>query len=189
MINITFIGNCQTISLCFFFQELLDSKLYNVSWVLYGDEFIPHMGKWSTKCENKIMSLDESIERIKHSDYIIYQQIIEDKSAFCNTNALREMKKNTCTLIHIPSIYLIYDDFDNSIKNLISRENTNNVDIKVSTIFYQFRNENLMLTSWHPSTFLFMEIMKILCHKLHVEFFNEKTYKNYLKNKNYIGLP
>lgn len=189
MINITFIGNCQTVSLCFFFQELLDTKVYNVSWTLYGDEFLPHMGKWSIKCQNKILSYDDSIERIKKSDYIVYQQIIEEKSTFCNTNALKEMKKNTCVLIQIPSIYLIYDEFDTSIKNLENREIINNVDIKVSTIFYKFRNENLMLTCWHPNTFLFMEIIKILCNKLHVKFFTDTKYKKFLKNKNYIGLP
>jgi hypothetical protein len=36
--NITFIGNCQTATLCFYFQQLLNC---NINWVLYGDEFIP----------------------------------------------------------------------------------------------------------------------------------------------------
>jgi hypothetical protein len=68
--------------------------------------------------------------------------------------------KSSCKLIQIPSIYLIYSDFDNSIKELIDRENYNNVDIKVSNIFYYHRNINLMINRYHPNTFLFLKIVK-----------------------------
>ena len=70
--------------------------------------------------------------------------------------------KSSCKLIQIPSIYLIYSDFDNSIKELIDRENHNNVDIRVSKIFYYHRNINLMITCWHPNTFLFLKLVKVV---------------------------
>jgi hypothetical protein len=41
--NITFIGNCQTASLCFYFQELQDN--FNSQWLLYGDDFKQYIGK------------------------------------------------------------------------------------------------------------------------------------------------
>ena len=97
--------------------------------------------------------------------------------------------KNSCKLIQIPSIYLIYDNFDNSIKELINRENENNVDVKVSNILYKFKHVNLMLTCFHPKTFLFMEIIKLLCNLLNYNFFTEEQYNNYLKNENYMELP
>ena len=38
--NITFIGNCQTLILCFYFQQLLNKdENNNICWVLYGEEF------------------------------------------------------------------------------------------------------------------------------------------------------
>lgn len=186
--NITFIGNCQTVSLCFYFQQLLNEN-NNICWVLYGEDFIPHIGNWSMKCKNKIIDYDNSIQKIKDSDIIIYQNICESKSLFSNTNTLLEIKKNSCKLIQISSIYLIYNDFDNSIKELINRENENNVDIKVSNILYNFKDNNLMLDYCHPKTFLFMEIIKELCNLLNFNFFTEEQYNNFLKNENYMELP
>jgi hypothetical protein len=187
--NITFIGNCQSVSLCFYFQQLLNSNEYNVCWVLYGEEFKPHIGNWSAKCKNKIIDYDSSVQQIKESDIIIYQNISTDKSLFSNTGTLKEMKKGTCKLVQIPSIYLVYDDFDNSISDLVNREIKNNVDIKVSFLFTKFKTTNLMLTHNHPKTFLFMEIVKMLCDSLALDFFKEDQYTNFIKNENYMELP
>jgi len=186
--NITFIGNCQIVSLCFYFQQLLNEN-NNIYWVLYGDEFIEHMGDWSIKCKNKIIDYNDSIQKIKDSDIIIYQNIDINKSSFSNTKILHEITKRGCKLIQISSIYLIYEDFDNSIKELINRENKNNVDIKISNILYNFKDSNLMLTYSHPNTFLFMEIIKLLCNLLDYNFFTDEQYNNFLMNENYMDLP
>jgi len=186
--NITFIGNCQMLSLCYYFQQLL-SKDNNICWVSYGKDFNHHLGKWSVKCKNKIIDYDNSIQTIKDSDIIIYQNIDVNKSLFSNTNTLRKLTNNSCKLIKIPSIYFIYNDFSNSIKELINRENKNNVDIKVSNILYNFKNTNLMLTCVHPKTFLFLELIKILCNLLNYNFFTDEQYNNFLKNENYMELP
>ena len=186
--NITFIGNCQTVALCFYFQQLLNQN-NNICWISYGEEFKQYLGKWCFKCKNKIIDHYSSIRKIKNSDVIIYQNTDINKSSFCNTNTLREIIKKSCKLIQIPSIYLIYNDFDNSIKELIDRENKNNVDIKISNILYNFKDINLMLTCKHPKTFLFMEIVKLLCNLLNFNFFTEDQYNNFLKNENYMELP
>ncbi len=186
--NITFIGNCQTLSLCFYFQQLNIQK-YNCNWCLYGDEFKQHLSNWVNKCENKIYDYDVSIELIKNSDIIIYQEIDVDKSYFCNTIYLQKIMKSSCKLIKIPSIYLIYNDFDNSIKELIERENKNNVDIKISNILCYYKENNIMLTSNHPTTFLFLEIIKIICGLLNENFCTEDQCNIFLKNENYIELP
>jgi hypothetical protein len=186
--NITFIGNCQTLSLCFYFQQLLNEN-NNICWVLYDEEFKQHLGDWSVKCKNKIIDYDKSIQKIKDSDIIVYQNIDVNKSLFSNTNTLRELTNNSCKLIKIPSIHLVYNDFDNSIKELINRENKNNVDIIISNIIYNFKDKNLMLTCCHPKTFLFMEIIKLLCNLLNYNFFTEEQYNNFLKNENFMELP
>lgn len=188
--NITFIGNCQTASLCFYFQQLLINN-NNICWVLYGEEFKRHIGNhhWSVKVKNKIIDYDNSIQTIKDSDIIIYQNIDVTKSLFSNTTTLRELTNNSCKLIKIPSIHLVYNDFDNSIKELINRENENNVDIKISNILYNFKDTNLMLTVNHPNTFLFLEVVKTLCIFLNYNFFTEEKYNNFLKNENYMELP
>jgi hypothetical protein len=182
--NITFIGNCQTVSLCFYFQQLL--KEYNICWLLYNEDFKIHLGNWSEKCKNKIVDENISIQHVENSDIIIYQVI---ENTIFNTCNLLKYKKDSCKLIKIPSIYLIYEDFDNSINNLIEREIKNNVDVKVSNIFLLFKNTNLMLSCNHPTTFLFMEIIKQLCLFINIDFFKEEQYNIFLKNENYMELP
>jgi len=183
---ITFIGNCQTLALCFYFQQLNQS--ITACWLMYGDEFLPHFDKWTNKCKNIIKEYNDSIEIIKKSDVIIYQNINIKKSLFCNTNTLRKLNKN-CKLILIPSIHLVYNNFDNSIKELIKRENKNNVNIKISKILYKYKNRNIMLTCNHPTTFLFMKIMKKLCKLLNFNYFTDDQYNIFIKNNNYMELP
>jgi hypothetical protein len=172
---ITFIGNCQMLSLCFYFQQLLQSNEYCCCWILYGKEFKPFLGLWSYKCNNKIIHYHKSIEQIKRSDVIIYQEVNKTKSLFCNEETLNTIKKTTCTLIKLPSIYLDYTKYNDSIKELYKREIHNNVDIKISYILHKFRVHKLMLTIHHPTTFLFMIIVKRLCTFLHIPLFTKKT--------------
>jgi hypothetical protein len=187
--NITFIGNCQMLSLCYFFQQLLNSTYYKIFWISYSEDFNKHLGLWSNKCKNKITDYDISIKQIKNSDIIIYQNVKINLTLFAYTEKLNELKKNTCRLIQISSIYLIYKEYDDSIKKLQDRENNNNSNIKVSYIFEKYRNDNLMLTYNHPKTFLFLEIIKELCILLNVDFFNKDQYDDFLKNENFMELP
>jgi hypothetical protein len=46
-----------------------------------------------------------------------------------------------------------------------------------------------MLTANHPKTFLFMEIVKLLCILLNFDFFTEEQYRTYLENDNFMELP
>jgi len=188
--NITFIGNCQTLSLCFYLQQLLKNKNCNIRWISYGEEFNRHLCEWSDKCTNKILHYgDEAIEQIKISDFIIFQEISFGNSHFSNTTKLSQLKKNSCRLIKMPSIYLDYDNYDTSLIELQKRERENKVDIKVSLILEKFKPTNLLLTVNHPSSFLFMEIMKELCVLLNIEFFGEEEYNKFIQNKNYMNLP
>ena len=191
MIHIAFIGNCQTISLCFFLQQLLvrNKKNYQVKWCLYGDKFKAHLAKWSEKCNHKIIDYDQSIEYIKICNFIIYQDISKEKSTFSNVDILTKIKKEDCKLIKMPSIFFEYSSYDNSLEELIQKETNLNVDIKVSQIIDKHKPNILMLTKNHPKTFLFLEIMKEICKFLNIEFFDQRLYLHYMNNPNYMGLP
>jgi hypothetical protein len=186
---LTFIGNCQTLSLCFYFQQLLNNENDNVFWILYGEEFKQHLGNWSDKCKNKIYDYDCAVQQIKNSDFIIYQEIKTNKSAISNTIFLQEHKKDDCRLIKIPSIYFDYNDFDNSLLQLQTLETTNNTDIKVSNILNRYKNYTLMLTINHPKTSLFLQLVNELCILINIPFFSKKQYYFFLKNKNFMELP
>lgn len=117
----------------------------------------------SDKVNNKIIEQYEAIEIIKNSDFIIYQETNISKSYFSNYNKLRQLKNYTCKLIRIPSIYLNYNDYDNSLKELQRREISKNVDITVSNIIEKNKNDKIVFGINHPTTFLFLEIIKELC--------------------------
>lgn len=185
--KITFIGNCQTVTLCFYFQQLLPHA--DICWLLFGPEFQASLSTWSNKCKNKILDYSKSIEHVKISDVIIYQEVVPEKSTFCNTLTLQELKQESCKLIKIPSIYLDYGRYDISIKELQTREIEKKADVLASTIFEKNRDKCLMLTVWHPNTFLFMEVMKEICKIMDIEFFSAEQEAEYLKNNNYMGLP
>lgn len=187
--NITFIGNCQMVSLCFFIQQLLKNEKYYICYCCYGDEFEPHLGTWSDKVINKIINMDESIEIIKNSDFIIYQEIDIHKSYFSNFEKLCELKNTNCQLIKIPSIYINYNDYDNSIKELQHREINKNVDIAVSTIIEKNKEDKLVFGAVHPTTFFFLEIIKELCIILNLNFFENNEYNKFLENSNFMDLP
>jgi len=186
---ITFIGNCQALTLCYYFQELFINTNYTTNWLLYGDEFKPHLGNWCDKCNNKIINYHESIENIKICDIIIYQEIDINKSSFSNTTFLQETKKDTCRLIKIPSIHFDYNHYNMSLRQLQRREKLNNTDIKVSELFEKFKKYNLMLTPNHPKTSLFLEIVKEICLLLNIDFFTKAQCMIFLKNSNFMGLP
>lgn len=186
---ITCIGNCQTLSLCFYLQKLLGPD--NISWIVYGDEFIHHLGTWSDKCQNKILDYDNSIEQIKISDIIIFQNVDLKKSNFCNKQTISELKKRDCMVIQIPSIYIETYNFDESIKELIKREEKNDVDIKVSDILIKYKRnlDRLVIHEHHPKTFLFLEVLKRITDMIGIDFFTRKEYINFIQNDNYMGLP
>ena len=174
------------ISLCFYFQQLLPD--YTISWCLYGDEFRPHIAQYSDKCKHKIMDYNKSIEQIKCSDIILYQEIAKDKSPFSNSITLHELAPSA-RFIKLPSIYLEYANYDTSIAELQKRELEKEVDIKVSSIFNKYRSQTLMLTVFHPTTFLFLEVIKEICEQLKIDFFTEDQCKRFLEKNNYMELP
>jgi len=183
---IAFIGNCQTASLTFYFQQLLDC---NIQWLLYGEEFRGHLTAWSDKVKNKVLDYNISLDIIKNSDFIIYQEICKEKSEFSNSETLNSIKKDACILIKIPSIYLDYSDYDNSIEELKKREIQNSVDITVSDIFENNRDKILLRGLWHPTTFLFLEIIDKICKLMNIDTFSSNTKETFLQDDNYMALP
>ena len=189
MTNITFIGNCQTVALCFFFQQLTNKDNYNIYWVLYGDEFKQHIGDWSHKCKNMLFDDNNIKKQLMVSDIIIFQEISELKSKISNKKFLKIINKN-CKLICIPCAYINYNEFNNFIKELQKRERNKNVDIIYSDILIKFKNDRLCTKlPNHPTTFFFMEIMKKICLYINIPFFDIDSYNYFLQKVNYMELP
>jgi len=181
--KVTFIGNCQLVALCYYFQQLTD----DAKWVCYGKEFLEHLASWSDKCADKILDHDEAIARVRASDVIVYQEVVAWKSTFCNEKTLRELKGPTCMLLKVPSIQWDYSDAD-ILKGLQARERANNVDITASDMFERFKDKKLMLDICHPTTFMFLELVREICKRTGVDFFTHEQAARFLQNENHMGL-
>lgn len=181
--KVTFIGNCQLVALCYYIQHLVD----DARWVCYGDEFLPHLTSWSDKCEDKILDHDGAIARVRDSDVIVYQEVTGWKSSFCNERTLRELKSSGCMLIKVPSIQWDYSDAD-ILKGLQAREIANNVDITASDMFERFKDTKLMLDICHPTTFMFLELVREICKRTGVDFFTDEQAALFLEDENHMGL-
>lgn len=144
---------------------------------------------WSDKCKNKILQNDVSINFIKSCDVIIYQKINIQTSKYFNEENILKIKKPEAKLIKVPSIFINYKDYDKSLLELQRRENINNVDIFVSQIIDKNKSKNIMLSINHPTTFLFLEVLKEICIILKINFFTNDKYLYYMKNKNFMELP
>lgn len=184
---ITFIGNCQTLALCFYLQQLNADD--DVGWVLYSEDFLPNVTQWSEKIKNKILNIDDAIERVKISDFIIYQEINIEKSIFSNCNYLQSVKQEHCRLISMSSIYIDFADWRGSLREMKKREDSNNVLIRVSDLIEAFPDEYTMIAVVHPSTFLFLEILKEICILMNIPFFSADAIAIFLEYNNYIQLP
>jgi hypothetical protein len=187
--KIVFVGNCQTGSLSFYFQQL--SSNYDVKWLLYHESFKGHFGEWSDKIENKIDNYDIIMDEIRNSDVIVYQEICREKSLFCNTETFLKNKKESCRLIKIPDIYFDYSKCEDSIKELIMREVKNKVDIKVSDIFLKYRERRRLMNAnvHHPTTFVFLKVLHRLCKLLNIDTLSKEKRNMFLQDDNYMKLP
>lgn len=191
MQKITFTGNCQLVSLCYFLQKLLDNKDYFIQYIVYGEEFKYCFGEWSQKCNNIITEYEDNyIKELQSSDIIIYQEVKEEKSLFANEIIINKLKKDNCLLIKLPVIYFDYSNYDNSYIELTNREERNNVTIKASEIIKQHYPNKIMLNNNnHPSTFFFLEMLKRICQILQINFFDEDTYNYFMQDQNHMELP
>lgn len=162
--------------MCFYFQNLG----YQASWLMYGEEFRQFLKtRWIQKVNH---STDVGL--INDSDVIVYQEVSEETSTFCNRRVLQTLVKPTCRLIMMPCIYVELE-----LNELRARELNNKVDITVSDLMETYKDRKLMLTKNHPTTFLFLLVVDRLCNRLNVTTFSNDQKSLFLQNDNYMGLP
>jgi hypothetical protein len=98
-------------------------------------------------------------------------------------------KKEKSILISLPHIFCDYEKYDKSILRLQEKEYKYNVTITVSDIINNNKHIKIIYSNIHPTTFLFLEILKKICVILKIDFFDEEQYNYYISNINYMNLP
>jgi hypothetical protein len=159
-----------------------------VQWILYGEEFRKHCTWWIMKVQNRIMDFSNYEQVIASSDVICYQEVVQEKSTFCNSVTIGQLKKPSAQLIKFPSFFFKVNESEESIRALVERETRNSVDITVSNII-QKNPAYYMISEHHPSTSLLLEVLRELCKRLNIPFFSQTDCAVYTNNPNYMELP
>lgn len=167
------IGNCQTAAICKYIRELPDDHMafwicpdsyINQTWIkderIFGSEQV------------KFHIFEDSKKReiIQTSDVLIYQP------NFTSLQLISENSSHNQFKIGIPPILV------NSKEFMIEKEEKYSTKIKVSEIIKKHKDKVLYIRQEnHPSTFLYLEILKEICSILGVRFFNQQSYDEIIK--------
>jgi hypothetical protein len=186
--KIGLVGNCQSLALCFYLQELLRGSNHEVRWVCYGQEMAINLIAWSDKCIHKITDDEEGIAYLKTCDHIIYHPIKATTSKNFSTEQIKSYATNKLTSVQ--AVHFDIASFQDSLAETKRREALNQIDITVSDIFESYgHTHTLLLTHNHPTTFLLLEILRKICTVLEQPFFSEDQLRTYTSNINYMELP
>ena len=181
--KITLLGNCQTKALSWYIQQLDAS--FDVKWICI-DTF--YKSNWALTKNFKgkdieiIFDKNESIERLKNSDYIIFQHVKPSKSKYFHSEIIKKYQ-SYAELISISSFYYEPEDPQEiSFKGMIDRAKKLNINIPAHKIIEKYRVDDIVtIHPYHPKSLYFLELLRQICEKTGWNYYSDKQYNQYLK--------
>ena len=179
--KITLLGNCQTKALSWYIQQLDPS--FNVKWICIEVLLKKNWGNpyFMNKPVNTITDIQQGIERLKLSDYVIFQHIQTSTSTNYN---LAQLKKHASKgkLISISSLlYQPSDPTQQYLKGMIERAQKLNIDIPAHKMIEKHGSKITMQQKNHPHVFYFLELVREICAKTGWDYYSDEQYNRYLK--------
>lgn len=190
MINlkIGFVGNCQANALCWYFRKLLQSDFYWVDGVFGKDNsYINDQNRFLDQPKFNIDDHELGIRYLKSCDVIIYQKIKPERNAYFNYLKIEQEYSNKKTkLISFP--HIVFNEETGDYKEMVIREEKNNVSIRASQIIRSNQKNQLMVRGIknfdYPTAFFFLEIIKVMFDLLSIRL-DKNIYQQYLE----LGYP
>jgi len=187
--KISLIGNCQTLALTWYLQQL--NKDFDVQWIQLagelGNKIASESNAWGKKI-TKIVSIETGINRLQQSDYVIFQHLKIKTSPHYN---LEELKKHVTKgkLISISSFF--YDPSDPerfNLKRMKQIANKLKIDVSAHKIIEKHGSKITVEKSAkghnkinHPQAFYFLEVVRGICAKTGWDYYSDEQYNQYLK--------
>ena len=177
MTKISLIGNCQTKALTWYIQQLDPS--FDVEWICI-EPFLPYWGpnrRFNGKPIPVISDIKKGIERVKCSDYIIYQHTKTSTSKAYNPTELKKHAK-IAKLISISSFF--YDPEEPKYFNgMKQRAKENNVDIPAHKLIEKHGSKITVAKYNHPHVFYFLELVREICEFVGWDYYSDHQYNQY----------
>jgi len=187
--KISLVGNCQTQCYSYFLKMLMPEE--DIYWCAYRD---PLPWNWMRDDYGVYhIGVDDGVKHIEESDVVIYQPIASDQtSEFYHMGLMENYISDSAKSITVPIVVFdVEKDYDSQIRRLRRKENFKSMEIKAVPYFqkYKDRTEDLMLNYNHPTTFLFLEILREVCLKMDFPFFEDERYNELILERNFMELP
>lgn len=196
--KISLIGNCQTIVLAWYLQQLED----NLDIVRIKME-----GDLGDKIENNFFSLnslskenqiqkDASIIkvikqpelgeiRLRESNVVIYQHLSKKASKRFHSKRLQRLARES-QLISISSMH--YDPLDPSqtyLNKMITKALRQKIDVPAHKIIEKHGKKITMASVMWPQAFYFLELTREICQKIGLNYYSDTKYSELLE----LGYP
>lgn len=194
MEKICIVGNCQMSSLLVYLSETIDINKYSLKWIafskFYGEQTKAHSNRIASRIEGRgkiIIDENEGRDALEECNILIYQHISDKRSTYFNSQILSKIK---CKKISFPRILFDKRKIKLTYEGMKVREEKNSVDIKLSDYILENHEKiDLLLSQNHPTTTLFIYMLKQIMHNMEISFDEERMEKFSLEDRNYAKLP
>lgn len=197
--KITTLGNCQTRIIAFLMSKLSSDALpINAKWVCafkhtdqYRDIAVLEQNARSELKKSAdsffIWDINEGKKFISESDIVIHQVLQDNPNHLVTTKSLPIMIKNDCKMISMSSIRW-HPDHPELFEGMKTRDSQNKVDIRVGDIIEKHLNcitvdKKTHTIGMHHGIFLYLEILKLICQKTNIPYFDKETESRLMQMK------
>lgn len=194
--KIALIGNCQTEALSWYFQYLFPHA--QVHWInfslgrkdIYYNGFgflgkfrlLENRHAFTKKFLNKVKLTQDPDDYISSCDLVIYQCMFEHASPRFHTQRLKSLISKDAIPVKIPSFHIDKNNIDETLQGMRDRCDRNDTDIHIDDILKNVPVESMISgQKVHPKAIYFLEVARLICLKLGVNFFNEEDYQMFMK--------
>lgn len=178
--KVSLVGNCQTKALTWYIRKL--NPNLDVAWIYPG--FLPEhfqQQHFRGKQTPTIINLEDGVQRLKSSDYVIFQPIQIKKSKYFNYIQIKRYAAKAKT-ISINSFFFSHREADHrSLRKMINKNIHLGVDIPGLRILNKCIKALKCSQPNHPSAVYFLELMREICLILKWNYYSDEQYEELLK--------
>jgi len=182
-------------SLSWYFQYLLPDA--QIHWISFAHGRTPGYNGFNFSLTFKHLKnrktftkkfLDESKltqdpdDYISSCDLVVYQILSKTVSPKYYKQKLESLISKDAIRFKLPSFFISCKNISKTLQGMRDRCNKNNTDIHINEILEHVAVESMTTQApHHPKAIYFLEVARLLCFKLGIDFFSEEDYEMFLK--------
>ena len=119
---------------------------------------------------------------ISSCDLVVYQILSKTASPKYYKQRLESLISKDATRFKLPAFHIDLKNIDKTLQGIRDRCDVNNTDIHINEILEHVAVKSMTTqTPSHPKAIYFLEVVRLLCFKLGIDFFSEEDYEMFVK--------